>query len=126
MKAVLVLNAGSSSLKFALYPFEPTLSEHPALSGQVEGIGATPRFSARDALGERFEADVPVQSASQREQHRDSLAFLPSEAYHGVRRLTEIFYRIRYGRHELSPGQRAKLDQTIRGIEVVLGPPNTA
>ena len=76
MKAVLVLNAGSSSLKFALYPFEPTLSEHPALSGQVEGIGATPRFSARDALGERFEADVPVQSASQREQHRDSLAFL--------------------------------------------------
>ncbi len=76
MKAVLVLNAGSSSLKFALYPFEPTLSPQPALSGQVEGIGATPRFSARDALGERFEADVPVQSALQHEQHRESLAFL--------------------------------------------------
>ncbi|MEO6436134.1 MAG: transglutaminase domain-containing protein, partial [Tepidisphaeraceae bacterium] len=56
----------------------------------------------------------------------DSLAFLPAEAYHSVRRLTEIFYRIRYGRHELSPGQRLKLDLTIRRIEGVLGPAKTA
>ena len=40
MKAVLVLNAGSSSLKFALFAIEPELAEHPALSGQIDGIGA--------------------------------------------------------------------------------------
>jgi Ca2+/Na+ antiporter len=56
----------------------------------------------------------------------DSLAFLPSEAYHSVRRVTEVFYRIRYGRHEITPGQREKLDHAIARIESVLGPPKVA
>ena len=56
----------------------------------------------------------------------DSLAILPAEVYHGVRRLTEIFYRVRYGRHEITAGQRVHLDQTIRGIETALGPPRIA
>src|ERR687888_538218 len=48
--AILVVNAGSSSLKFAVY------REHAgqlALSGrgQVEAIGRSPRFEARDAAG---------------------------------------------------------------------------
>lgn len=61
MKAVLVLNAGSSSLKFALFATEPTLAERPALSGQIEGIGATPHLSAKDAQGQRYEESVPAQ-----------------------------------------------------------------
>jgi hypothetical protein len=56
----------------------------------------------------------------------DSLSILPAEVYHAVRRLTEIFYRVRYGRHELSPGQRVKLDQTIRRIDGALGPAKAA
>jgi hypothetical protein len=56
----------------------------------------------------------------------DSLAFLPAEVYHSVRRLTEVFYRIRYGRHELSPGQREKLNHAIERIESILGPTKTA
>lgn len=76
MKAVLVLNAGSSSLKFALFPLEPALAEHPALSGQVEGIGATPEFSAKNGNGERYHEMVPITSTSQREQHREALTFL--------------------------------------------------
>jgi hypothetical protein len=55
----------------------------------------------------------------------DSLSFLPSEAYHSIRRLTEVFYRIRYGRHELSPGQREKLNHTLATIESILGPVKT-
>jgi transglutaminase-like putative cysteine protease len=56
----------------------------------------------------------------------DTLSFLPAEAYHAIRRLTEVFYRIRYGRHELSPGQRQKLDHSLASLESTLGPAKTA
>ncbi len=49
--ALLVLNAGSSSLKFALYPDAP--GTPPALlRGKIAGIGTHPGFSARDAAGQ--------------------------------------------------------------------------
>ena len=48
---ILVLNAGSSSLKFAVYRHRPN-GDGPLLSrGQVEGIGTAPRMSARDGGG---------------------------------------------------------------------------
>ena len=75
MKAVLVINAGSSSLKFALFPTEPELAPGPALSGQIEGIGATPELSAKNALGQRFHEPVTT-SGGQDEQHRDALTHL--------------------------------------------------
>jgi len=75
MKAVLVINAGSSSLKFALFPTEPELAPRPALSGQIEGIGATPELSAKDAHGQRFSEAVTA-NGSQDEQHRDALNHL--------------------------------------------------
>ncbi|NMG43127.1 acetate/propionate family kinase [Aromatoleum toluvorans] len=75
MKAVLVINAGSSSLKFALFPIEPVLADSPALSGQIEGIGATPLLSARDADGHCYQEPV-LTSGSQTEQHRDALNHL--------------------------------------------------
>lgn len=77
MKAILVLNAGSSSLKFALFPINGTLSGEPALSGQVEGIGAGPRLLAKDASGKRYNEPVSVvNSDDQQAQHRASLAHL--------------------------------------------------
>lgn len=49
---ILVLNAGSSSLKFATYEaVGATLTQLHA--GQVEGVGATPHFMARDANGQK-------------------------------------------------------------------------
>jgi acetate kinase len=41
-RRIVVLNTGSSSLKFAVYP--PTSNARPELSGQVEGIGKSPRL----------------------------------------------------------------------------------
>jgi transglutaminase-like putative cysteine protease len=52
----------------------------------------------------------------------DGLSFLPADAYHTVRRLTEVFYRIRYGRQELHTGQRDKLRGMIQSVEHILGP----
>ena len=51
---LLVLNCGSSSIKFALY----TASREPArlLHGMIAGLGTTPRFSARDAEGKPLPA----------------------------------------------------------------------
>ncbi len=49
-EAIAVVNAGSSSLKFSLY----ALAEgplRPAMRAQVDGLGATPRFVAKDAQG---------------------------------------------------------------------------
>ncbi|MFU2487135.1 acetate/propionate family kinase [Thauera sp. WH-1] len=72
MKAILVLNAGSSSLKFALYPLNGDVAAAPAVSGQVEGIGASPEVTLRTAEGQRIQQHVPTQG-SQGEQHRDAL-----------------------------------------------------
>ncbi|HEV2294994.1 MAG TPA: DUF3488 and transglutaminase-like domain-containing protein [Tepidisphaeraceae bacterium] len=51
----------------------------------------------------------------------DTLAFMPAEVYDAIRRLTHLFYRIRFGGAELTPARRQllgvvieRLDRTIR------------
>jgi acetate kinase len=46
---ILVLNAGSSSLKFSA--FFDRAPPKPLVRGQLEGLLTAPRFSARDARG---------------------------------------------------------------------------
>ncbi|HKP84038.1 MAG TPA: acetate/propionate family kinase [Pyrinomonadaceae bacterium] len=48
----LVLNAGSSSLKFCVFQRPTGESWQLAARGQIEGIGTSPRLSAKDAGGE--------------------------------------------------------------------------
>jgi acetate kinase len=48
--AILVLNAGSSSLKFAVYPYAPG-SPPPIIRGKIAGIGTNPVFSVRKSVG---------------------------------------------------------------------------
>lgn len=52
---ILVLNAGSSSLKFSLYRSAPDETLARLLSGQVSGLGGQPRFEASDAEGQALE-----------------------------------------------------------------------
>jgi acetate kinase len=56
----LVLNAGSSSLKFCVYR-RPETQKNWRLEarGQIEGVGTSPRFSAKDAQG-RILAEEPL------------------------------------------------------------------
>ena len=53
--AILTLNAGSSSIKFALFARAATIPQQPELVGQIDGIGAVggqpAHFKARDAGG---------------------------------------------------------------------------
>jgi hypothetical protein len=50
----------------------------------------------------------------------DELAFLPPQAYHDIRRLTRLFYRVRYGRAELNARRRRRLDNAISRIDRIL------
>jgi len=43
----------------------------------------------------------------------DSLSFLPSNAYDTIQRITQLFYRIRYGEAELDPGQLRRMATVI-------------
>ncbi len=47
--AILTLNAGSSSIKFALFAAQQPIPAKPELVGQIDGIGARPhiKFLAR-------------------------------------------------------------------------------
>src|ERR1700752_2275135 len=57
----LVLNAGSSSLKFCVYQRPPGERWRLEARGQIEGIGTSPRLSAKDENGESLaKQDVAV------------------------------------------------------------------
>jgi len=62
--SLLTLNAGSSSLKFAIYEASPEMSLR--LSGQVSGLGATPRLrvqaGAEDLADEAWEGEPGLQA----------------------------------------------------------------
>lgn len=55
----LVVNAGSSSLKFCVYQRPTRGAWHLAARGQIEGIGTSPRLSAKDGEGAPL-ADQPL------------------------------------------------------------------
>lgn len=64
-RGLLALNAGSSSLKFALADIGPDGSRRPTLSGQVEAINTAPHLVARDCAGnsladQRLDAGEPA------------------------------------------------------------------
>lgn len=57
----LVLNAGSSSLKFCVYQRPDGKFWRPAARGQIDGIGTSPRLSARDEGGQSLAGeDLPA------------------------------------------------------------------
>jgi acetate kinase len=51
--SLLILNAGSSSLKFALYDRAPAAKTDPIplLAGQIDGLGSHPHLRVTDAQG---------------------------------------------------------------------------
>ena len=50
-KPILVINAGSSSIKFSVFETAADRSLTPRRHGEVAGIGAAARFSVADAQG---------------------------------------------------------------------------
>ena len=97
--ALLTLNAGSSSIKFALFARPGDGAEvprRPDLSGQIDGLGATPRLVARDTAGTRLADEALAPGAS---DHRAALAHLVRwlHDHDGGRRIAAIGHRVVHG-----------------------------
>ncbi len=71
-------------------------------------------------LLERHNMTRPVHQTPK--EFADSLAFLPSETYDTVRRLTQIFYKIRFGRMKLTGPQQRRLHTVLHRLAHSLGP----
>ena len=71
---ILTINAGSSSIKFALFELNGGLRQKPTVSGQIDGIGASARLIAKDPGGKHEVALDLV--GGQETQHQASLNFL--------------------------------------------------
>jgi hypothetical protein len=52
-----------------------------------------------------------------------SLLYLPGRAFDMIRRITEVFYRVRYGNYDLSPALQRRLGTVVSQLDDVLGPP---
>ncbi len=82
-EALLVLNAGSSSIKFALFQRTQQISQRPLLSGQIDGIGVAGGMGAHSAHlqttdgagGSLDELDLPL-TGTPEQQHHAALEFL--------------------------------------------------
>ena len=99
--AVLTINAGSSSIKFALFERDDPVRPQAALRGELDGIGAQPRLKARDAQGavlaELTFAELAGLPAD--EQHRRSLDFLVRwlDEHDNAWRIIAVGHRVVHG-----------------------------
>lgn len=73
-ECVLVVNAGSSSLKFTVYRNLQADSADVEAAGQIEGIGTAPRFTAHNGAGEKLTDERLGDTANDVRGALDSLA----------------------------------------------------
>jgi acetate kinase len=81
-QGILTINAGSSSIKFALFPLAHPISPDAEVSGQIDGIGTNAtKLVAKDRAGERIADHLIVGEAVSHDQAFDALLqwFLASQ-----------------------------------------------
>lgn len=91
----LTLNAGSSSLKFAVFDSD-TQSDAPLIRGKIAGIGGRPMFSARDANGAALH---PLTLPNEPFDHEAMMALLLPwlGTHHGERAILGVGHRVVHG-----------------------------
>ena len=122
--AILTLNAGSSSIKFALFARGATIPQRPELVGQIDGIGAVggqaAHFKVRDAAGQTLD-DIDLDLDSPTEPpHKKALSFLVDwlHRHEAGWRIAGVGHRVVHGAQKFS--QPIVLDagivDTLRGF----------
>ena len=107
---ILVLNAGSSSLKFSVFDAEG--AELSLLQkGQIEGIGTAPRFVAKDAQGAEVAAKTWTDGAGL--GHAGAISYLVDflQAHRGGSRLVAVGHRVVHG--GMAFAQAVKVDGDV-------------
>jgi acetate kinase len=94
---IVVVNAGSSSLKFCIYRRPSDAEWRLEARGQIEGIGTSPRFSAKDGAGAKL-ADTTLDNAVVRDGRSalDALGDWLRSIYSGARVLG-VGHRVVHG-----------------------------
>ncbi len=92
----LVLNAGSSSLKFCVYRRSEAEPWRLEARGQIEGIGTSPRLSAKDGAGERLADEALDATVRDGKGALDALAAWLRSRYGGARVLG-VGHRVVHG-----------------------------
>jgi len=92
----LVLNAGSSSLKFCVFQRPDGESWRLAARGQIEGIGTSPRLSAKGADGEKLVDEKLSDSIRTGQDAIETLAVWLRSKYAGARVLG-VGHRVVHG-----------------------------
>jgi acetate kinase len=109
--AILALNAGSSSIKFALFEITRANEVHLASKGEIEGIGTAPHFIARDrggkTLTEKHWAGGP--SADHEALLSPLLDWI--EGHLGQDSLTAVGHRVVHGGRDFS--KPVRIDATV-------------
>ena len=93
---VLILNAGSSSLKFCVYERPGTGTWRLEAKGQIEGIGTAPKFLARDGTGHPVAEQQLTSAVRDGAGALDSLATWLRSRYGGARVLG-VGHRVVHG-----------------------------
>ena len=100
--ALLTINAGSSSIKFALFTLAGDAPPQQIVGGSVEKIGSAPHFFAHDTAGAEIGAKQWPANADT--SHEDVLAFLLPwiETHLGQARLVAVGHRVVHGGRKLA------------------------
>jgi acetate kinase len=93
---VLVLNAGSSSLKFCVYQAGDSEAWRLEARGQIEGIGTSPKFSAKDGAGRTLEDQRLGASVADARSALESLAVWLRARFQGAQVLG-VGHRVVHG-----------------------------
>src|SRR5687768_5856894 len=115
--AIVVLNAGSSSLKFSIYRVDRDDLVLVA-RGQVEGLGATPHFKVKDRKGSVL-ADVDLATEGQRPGHGEAFAHVvrwAREQFGGVLSPAAIGHRVVHGGLEFT-GPTLLTDEVLEKLD---------
>jgi acetate kinase len=115
MDAILVLNAGSSSIKFSVFADRHDEPE-PALNGLIEGLYTAPRFSARSAAGKKTSEHQWAEGT--RLGHDGGMTHLIEflRGYRGEYSLVAVGHRVAHGGTEFSRPLRVDT-QTVGRLE---------
>ena len=109
--AILTLNAGSSSIKFALFALAAPLPARPEIVGQIDGIGAKAHLQAKDKAGHTLDdIDLPLAGDG---QHHAALEFLVAwlHRHEGGWQIKGVGHRVVHGAQAYS--QPVLLDDAI-------------
>src|SRR5438445_10230254 len=93
----IVLNAGSSSLKFSIYRRSEANGWALDSRGQIDGIGASPKFSAKDGSGNKLDDRRLDASVRDGGTALDSLAGWLRSRYGGGARVLGVGHRVVHG-----------------------------